>query len=54
VLLTEQNLNGSNGIDMKLDEEWVSLIKLAQKLGLSIDDVRQFFKEYSHVSTSQN
>lgn len=34
---------------IQLDEEWVSLISEAKKLGMSIDEVRAFFQSINKV-----
>ncbi|MCJ8008841.1 anti-repressor SinI family protein [Lederbergia wuyishanensis] len=42
-------------LELQLDKEWVSLITLAKIQGVSIDDVRNFFKEKRNsVNTNQN
>ena len=37
-----------------LDEDWILLFKLAKEQGLSIDDIRQFFKEHQSLMTELN
>jgi DNA-binding transcriptional MerR regulator len=34
-------------IDEELDMEWVELIREAQKIGISIDEIREFLKNSS-------
>ncbi|MBS4220712.1 anti-repressor SinI family protein [Bacillus sp. FJAT-49711] len=48
VQLTDQHSLKKLGHEIQLDKEWVSLIKLAKGQGLSIEHVRDFFKEKNH------
>jgi len=45
VQLTDQHSLNQLGHEIQLDKEWVLLIKLAKNQGLSIEHVRDFFKE---------
>ncbi|HLU23798.1 anti-repressor SinI family protein [Lederbergia graminis] len=38
--------------DIHLDEEWVELIVSAIESGISVENIRQFFRERSHVVPS--
>ncbi|MCR8635412.1 MULTISPECIES: anti-repressor SinI family protein [Paenibacillus] len=39
------NLIYQKAIDEKLDMEWTSLILLSRKMGISVEEIRQFLKQ---------
>ncbi|WP_084309064.1 anti-repressor SinI family protein [Alkalihalobacterium bogoriense] len=42
-----------NRMEIVLDKEWVSLVKQAKELGLSIQDIRNFLSKHERESQHQ-
>lgn len=44
---------GEEGMERKLDKEWVYLMIQAKKLGISLNEIRQFLQQKSLTDSSQ-